>query len=86
MSDRTRKILAEALELTPEERAELVAHLAETLDAAQAAGVEPDPELAAMVARRVAELRAGTAQTAPWEDVRRQLWKQLEDAAARRAS
>ncbi len=85
MSDRSRRILNEALELTPEERADLIAHLAETLDAA-AADIEPDPEFAAIVARRVAELRTGTARTIPWEDARQQLWKQLEDAVARRAS
>lgn len=65
----------EAAELTEEERASLAGLLIESLE------VEPDADVeatwSAEIARRVAELDAGTAKTVPWEDVRQRLVARL---------
>ena len=76
MSDMTRNLndlFREAAELPDRDRATLAGLLIETLDP----GTEPDVEAAwsQEVARRVAELDAGTVETIPWEEVRAELFR-----------
>ena len=65
----------EAAELSEEDRAALAGLLIESLEG------EPDPDIeaawAAEIARRVAELDAGTVESIPWERVRRRLLDRL---------
>ena len=67
----------EAAQLTERDRATLAGLLIETLDP----GPEPDVEAAwsKEVARRVAELDAGTVVTIPWEKVRSELFGQRDE-------
>lgn len=66
------KLFHEAAELPERDRAALAGLLIETLDPAP----EPDVEVAwsQEIARRVAELDAGTVETIPWEEVREELF------------
>ena len=65
----------EAADLPEEDRAALAGLLIESLEG------EPDPEVdaawAAEIARRVAELDAGTVESIPWEQVRQRLLDRL---------
>ena len=65
----------EAAELSEEDRAALAGLLIESLEG------EPDPDIeaawAAEIARRVAELDAGTVESIPWERVRQRLLDRL---------
>ena len=65
----------EAAELSEEDRAALAGLLIESLEG------EPDPDIeaawAAEIARRVAELDAGTVANIPWERVRQRLLDRL---------
>jgi len=65
----------EAAELSERDRADLAGLLIESLDG------EPDRDVeaawAAEIAKRVAELDAGTAKTIPWEEVRQRLLDRL---------
>ena len=65
-----KQVEAEALELPPQERAQLVRRLIASLD--EEAGVDPDAVERAWgeeIARRMAELEAGTAELIPAEEV-----------------
>ena len=66
------RYLTDAAQLPERDRATLAGLLIETLDP----GAEADVEAAwsQEVARRVAELDAGTVETIPWEDVRAELF------------
>ena len=81
---RRRDVFHEALGLPPKQRARLAHELIVSLD-----GNEPeDPavverEWGEVIARRVAELRNGTAKTEPWPKVQARIRRQL---ARRRAS
>lgn len=70
MSDRSASLLAAALQLSEEERAEVAAGLLNSLDPA-AADVEPltEGELVAELDRRAAEMRRDPAAGIPWEQV-----------------
>lgn len=71
MTKSTKAVLAEALRLDPDSRAELAAELLASLDGP----ADPDAEAAwtAEIERRVAAIEAGTAKLEPWEDVRRRI-------------
>jgi putative addiction module component (TIGR02574 family) len=68
-------VLAEALKLDADARAELASELIASLDGP----VDPDAETAwaVEITRRVAEIEAGTVDLEPWEDVKRRIEKDL---------
>jgi len=72
-----KRLLAEALQLPPEERAALAGELIQSLDSE----VDDDAEAAwsAEIRRRIERLDAGLANTVPWAEARRRIL-----AAARR--
>ncbi len=72
MPRKLKDIFHEAAQLPECDRATLAGLLIETLDP----GPEPDVEAAwsQEIARRVAELDAGTVETIPWEEVREELF------------
>ncbi len=74
-----KQLLAEALQLPPEERAALAGELIQSLDPE----VDEDAEAAwsVEIRRRLERLDAGLANTVPWADARRRIL-----AAARRDS
>ena len=75
MTDSARAILAEALRLDLDVRAEIAAELLGSLDG------PPDPDAEAAwnveIERRVAPIEAGTVQIEPWEDVRRRIEREI---------
>jgi len=75
MSRTFTELWREAVELTEEERASLAGLLIESLEG------EPDADVeaawAAEIRRRIGEVEDGTAQTVPWEEVRRRLVNRL---------
>ena len=68
-------LLADALRLSPEVRAELAAELLASLDGP----ADPDAEAAwaAEIERRVDAIEAGTVPLEAWEDVRRRIEKNV---------
>jgi putative addiction module component (TIGR02574 family) len=64
-------LLADALRLEPDSRAELAAEILASLDGP----VEPDAEAAwdAEIERRVAAIEAGTVRLEPWSEVKRRI-------------
>jgi len=68
-------VLAEALRLDDNARAELAAELLASLDGP----TDPDAENAwdAEIERRIAAIEAGTVQLEPWEHVRRRIEKDI---------
>ena len=68
-------LLADALRLSPEVRAELAAELLASLDGP----ADPDAEAAwaAEIERRVDAIEAGTVALEPWEDVKRRIEKDI---------
>jgi len=75
MTKPTEMVLAEALRLDPDSRAELAAELLASLDGPN----DPDAEAAwsAEIERRVAAIEAGTATLEPWDDVKRRIEKEI---------
>ena len=75
MTKGAKAILAEALRLDSDERAEVAAELLASLDGP----ADPDAEAAwaAEIERRVADIEAGTAKLEPWEDVKRRIEKKI---------
>jgi putative addiction module component (TIGR02574 family) len=71
MTPDPRKLLEEALKLSPEARAALAASLLESLDD----GVDEDAEAAwaAEIAKRIRELDSGTVTPIPWPEARRRI-------------
>ncbi|OGQ77319.1 MAG: hypothetical protein A2289_00155 [Deltaproteobacteria bacterium RIFOXYA12_FULL_58_15] len=71
MTDAAEEILFQALELSVDQRAELVARLLESLDG------EPDEDVeaawAAEIQRRVQKVRSGQAQFDDWDAVKERL-------------
>ena len=68
------RVLAEALELSPEERielTELLTHLCDEPDAEWWARIEPEIE------RREAAIRSGESKTIPWAEVQAHVRKKL---------
>ena len=70
-------VLADALRLDDEARAELAAELLASLDGP----ADPDAERAwdAEIERRIAAIEGGTIPLEPWEQVRRRLEKEILD-------
>jgi putative addiction module component (TIGR02574 family) len=68
-------VLADALRLDDEARAELAAELLASLDGP----ADPDAEGAwdAEIERRIAAIEAGTIPLEPWEQVRRRIEKEV---------
>lgn len=64
-------ILAEALRLSPADRADLAAQLLASLDGPVEHGVEA--AWATEIERRMREIDGGTVECIPWEEVRRRL-------------
>ena len=75
MTKTAEAVLADALKLDVEARAELAAELLASLDGP----VDPDAEAAweVEIARRVAAIEAGTVQLEPWEAVKRRIGKEI---------
>ena len=71
MTKSTEVVLAEALRLDPDSRAELAVELLASLDGPS----DPDAEAAwaVEIERRVAAILAGTAKLEPWADVKRRI-------------
>ena len=68
-------VLADALRLDPDARAELAAELLASLDGP----ADPDAESAwnAEIERRVAAIEAGTVRVESWEQVKRRIEKEI---------
>ena len=68
-------VLAEALRLDQDARAELAAELLASLDGP----ADPDAERAwdVEIERRIAAIEAGTIRLEPWDEVRRRIEKDL---------
>ena len=75
MTKAAEAVLADALKLDVEARAELAAELLASLDGP----ADPDAEAAweVEIARRVAAIEAGTVKLEPWEDVKRRIEKEI---------
>ncbi len=75
MTEATKTVLAEALRLDVDSRAELAAELLASLDGP----ADPDAEAAwaVEIERRVAAVEAGTVKLEPWEDVKRRIEKEI---------
>lgn len=75
MSKTTHDVLADALRLEPDSRAELAAELLASLDGP----AEPDAEAAwdAEIERRITAIEAGTIRLEPWAEVKRRIEKDL---------
>jgi putative addiction module component (TIGR02574 family) len=71
MTPDPRKLLEDALKLSPEARAALAASLLESLDD----GVDEDAEAAwaAEIAKRIRQLDSGTVTPIPWSEARRRI-------------
>jgi len=75
MATSATELLKQALELKPEERAELASLLIESLDEPAEEGVEA--AWVKEIEHRMAELDSGSAKTVPWDDVREKLHGRL---------
>lgn len=75
MSDATKNVLAEALRLDVDARAELAAEILASLDGPTDPGAEA--AWAVEIERRVAAIEAGTMPLEPWEDVKRRIEKEI---------
>ena len=71
MAHLTAAVLAEALRLDEQARAELAAELLASLDGP--ADADAESVWAAEIERRVAAIEAGTAPLESWDDVRRRI-------------
>jgi len=70
MGEKISELLKQALSLPVEARAALASSLLESLDE-DAIDEDAELEWAREIARRVDEIKAGTAKTVPWAEVRR---------------
>jgi putative addiction module component (TIGR02574 family) len=78
MSDMTKPaqtVLAEALRLDVDARAEVAAELLASLDGP--ADADAEAAWAAEIERRVAAIEAGTVKLEPWEDVKRRIEREI---------
>jgi putative addiction module component (TIGR02574 family) len=68
-------VLADALRLKPDARAEVAAELLASLDGP----ADPDAEAAwdAEIDRRIAAIEAGTIQLEPWSEVKRRIQRDV---------
>ena len=71
MSKTTTEVLADALRLEPDARAEVAAELLASLDGP----ADPDAEAAwdAEIERRIEAIEAGTIRLEPWAEVKRRI-------------
>ena len=71
MSKATNEVLADALRLEPDARADVAAELLASLDGP----VDPDAETAwdAEIERRIEAIEAGTIRLEPWSEVKRRI-------------
>jgi putative addiction module component (TIGR02574 family) len=80
-------VLAEALALPTEERAELIGHLLESLDVPADEQLDTDAWEASWIEelnRRISELQSGRAQRIPAETVFASLWERLDGTSKAR--
>lgn len=84
MSNRTRKLLKDALALPPEELSQFM----DTLWAAAAESDDPDVREAwdAELARRIDDIDSGRVKTVAWASVQRALRKRVGHASRRKTS
>ena len=75
MTDATKNVLAEALRLDVDARAELAAEILASLDGPADPGAEA--AWAVEIQRRVAAIEAGTMRLESWEDVKRRIEKEI---------
>lgn len=80
MSGRGRKVLEDALALSPEERADLAATLIDSLDEREDEAVEE--AWALEIQRRMREVEAGAVKTIAWSEARKRILA-LRDARSR---
>jgi putative addiction module component (TIGR02574 family) len=73
MTDATRNVLAEALRLDVDARAELAAEILASLDGPADPGAEA--AWTVEIERRVAAIEAGAMPLEPWENVKRRIEK-----------
>ena len=75
MTKATEAVLANALRLRPDERAELAAELLASLDGP----ADPDAEAAwaLEIKRRVQGIEEGTIELEPWQDVKRRIENEI---------
>jgi putative addiction module component (TIGR02574 family) len=71
MPKTTMDVLADALRLAPDSRAELAAELLASLDGP--AESEAEAEWDAEVGRRITAIEAGTVKLEPWDEVKRRI-------------
>jgi putative addiction module component (TIGR02574 family) len=71
VSKATHEVLADALRLQPDARAELAAELLASLDGP--ADIDAEAAWDAEIDRRVAEIEAGTVTLEPWSDLKRRI-------------
>jgi len=71
MSPSTKKLLAEALQLPEETRAELAAALVESLDEPADSPAEVEASWSATIQRRIREVESGVVKPIPWEEARK---------------
>ena len=70
MSEALSTVLVQAMQLSPDERGELMERLADSLDPPTELEPATDDEFAAELHRRAAELRADPTSGIPWDDVK----------------
>ena len=77
MPKATTAVLADALRLEPDARAEVAAELLASLDGP----ADPDAEAAwdAQIERRIAAIEAGTIRLEPWSEVKRRVDRDVLD-------
>jgi putative addiction module component (TIGR02574 family) len=75
MTEEVSELLKKALALPIKARAALAGSLLDSLD--EAVDESAEAEWEKEIARRVAELKAGTIKTVPWTEVRRRLSDKL---------
>jgi putative addiction module component (TIGR02574 family) len=75
MTKAAEALLADALRLSPEVRAELAAELLASLDGP--ADPDADAAWAAEIERRVDAIETGAVALEPWEDVKRRIEKDI---------
>ena len=77
MTDTAETVLARALRLDPDDRAQLAAELIASLDGPADPDVEA--EWAAEIDRRVAAVDAGAMSLSPWPEVKQRIERELLD-------
>jgi putative addiction module component (TIGR02574 family) len=75
MTKPAQAVLAEALRLDVDARAEVATELLASLDGP--ADPDADAAWAVEIERRVAAIEAGTAKLEPWEEVKRRIEKEI---------